>query len=247
MSTLVVRDLTVRLGTVDVVQDVSFALESGELATLVGPNGAGKTTLLRAVVDLIPHRTGTVSLDGVRLRRRLGVIGYVPQRTEFSWDYPVSVEQVVMTGLTGRLGLLRQPSAEDWRSVAAALERVRMTELRRRPVGQLSGGQRQRVLVARALVLGAPVLLLDEPFTGLDVPTQDLLSDLFRSLADEGRAVLMSTHDVATALFTSDRVMLLNRTLIADDHGSRLRIPEPWVRTFGVEPDSPFLRVLQAV
>lgn len=247
MSVLTVGVLGVRLGSAQVLAEVSFEVGAGELVTLVGPNGAGKTTLLRALVGLVPHQQGTVHIEGRSARRRGRVIGYVPQRTEFAWDYPISVEQVVMTGLVGRIGMLRRPGAADWSDVDAALRRVRMDDLRERPVGQLSGGQRQRVLVARALALGAPVLLLDEPLTGLDVPTQDLLTELFRSLADEGRAVVMSTHDVATALYTSDRLLLLNRTLVADSHGSLLRTPEPWVATFGVSTDSPFLRILQAV
>jgi len=157
------------------------------------------------------------------------------------------VAGVVMTGLTGRLGLARRPGAAQWEAVADALDRVRMTGLADRPVGQLSGGQRQRVLVARALALRPSVLLLDEPFTGLDMPTQELLSALFTDLAHEGRAVLMTTHDLLNALDGSDRIALLNRTVVATGTPTRLAAdPDLWVRTFGVGEDSALLRMLRA-
>jgi manganese/iron transport system ATP-binding protein len=134
----------------------------------------------------------------------------------------------------------------DWEAVAEALELVRMTSLRTRPVGQLSGGQRQRVLVARALALRPSVLLLDEPFTGLDMPTQELLSDLVLSLAREARAVLMTTHDLPAALYTCDRLALLNRTVIATGTPDQLRDQQVWMDTFGVGEHSPLLKILKA-
>lgn len=247
MTVLEVEGLSVRLGRAEVLREIGFTLDAGQLVTLVGPNGAGKTTLLRSVAGLLPLTRGEVRVQGRLRRRRGGAFGYVPQRTEFAWDYPISVEEVVMTGLVGRIGLLRRPGREEWDAVGAALARVRMAEQRDRQIGQLSGGQRQRVLVARALALRSPVLLLDEPFTGLDVPTQDLLGELLGSLAREGRAVLMSTHDVASALYTSDRVLLLNTTIVDAGAPADLRRAEPWMTTFGVAADSPFLRTLQAV
>ncbi|MDA0136279.1 anchored repeat-type ABC transporter ATP-binding subunit [Solirubrobacter sp. CPCC 204708] len=177
-----------------------------------------------------------------------GLAGYVPQRHEFAWDFPISVEDVVMTGRAGRLGLFRRPGTADWEAVDEALERVRMTDLRARPVGQLSGGQRQRVLVARALALRPTALLLDEPFSGLDVPTQELLSALFTDLAREDRAVLMTTHDLAGAMYGCDRIALLNRTVVAVGTPAELADEdELWMRTFGISTNSPLLRVLRAV
>jgi manganese/iron transport system ATP-binding protein len=196
------------------------------LAGLIGPNGAGKTTLLRAVLGLIPAASGTIRLDGT--------VGYVPQRHEFAWDFPVSVEKAVLTGRTARIGFLRRPRGADRDAVAEALRRVDLTALARRPIGELSGGQRQRVLVARALALRPRLLLLDEPFTGLDVPTQELLTGLLRQLRDEGKAVLMTTHDLPAAAALCDRLCLLNRTVIADGPPERLRDPELWLRAFGV-------------
>ena len=239
-----VSGLDVDLGGRPVLRGVDLAVRRGELVGLIGPNGAGKTTLLRAVLGLRRPRAGIVTVDGRVVRPRTGGIGYVPQRHEFAWDFPISVERVVLTGLTARLGL-RRPGVADWRAVGRALRLVRMDDLRERPVGELSGGQRQRVLVARALALDPAVLLLDEPFTGLDMPTQDILLHLFTDLAREDRAVLMTTHDILSALYSCDRVALLNRRIVATGSAAELRDPAPWTETFGVGRDHPLLRLLE--
>ncbi|WP_206795769.1 anchored repeat-type ABC transporter ATP-binding subunit [Amycolatopsis sp. MtRt-6] len=226
MTALDIRGLTVRLGGREALSRVDFQLTGGELAGLIGPNGAGKTTLLRMVLGLLPATAGTVATDGT--------IGYVPQRHEFAWDFPISVEKAVLTGRTRAIGFLRRPGRADREAVAEALGRVAMTDLARRPIGELSGGQRQRVLVARALALRPRLLLLDEPFTGLDVPTQELLTALLRTLRDEGTAVLMTTHDLPGAASLCDRLCLLNRTVVADGPPERLRDPDLWLRAFGV-------------
>jgi manganese/iron transport system ATP-binding protein len=225
-AALDVESLSVRLGGHDVLHDVTLRVRGGELVGLIGPNGAGKTTLLRAILAVIPRAAGTVGLSGST--------GYVPQRHEFAWDFPITVEQAVLTGRTRAIGLLRRPGRDDRRLVAEALDRVNLTELARRPIGELSGGQRQRVLAARALALRPDVLLLDEPFTGLDVPTRDLLTSLLRTLRDEGTAVLMTTHDLAAARALGDRLCLLNRTVIADAPPSELDDPQVWLRAFGL-------------
>ncbi|WP_407663316.1 anchored repeat-type ABC transporter ATP-binding subunit [Micromonospora musae] len=234
------------LGGRPVLRDVQLHLDRGELVGLLGPNGAGKTTLLRAILALIRTRGGRVLVEGKPTRPGRAGIGYVPQRHEFSWDFPISVEQAVMSGRTGRIGLLRRPGVADWRAVGDALDRVQLTELRRRPAGELSGGQRQRVLVARALALAPSILLLDEPFTGLDMPTQELLGDLFTSLAQEGRAVLMTTHDLVAAVDSCTRLVLLNRRIIADGRPADLQDAELWTQTFGVSATSPLLKLVRA-
>ncbi|MDR1212887.1 MAG: anchored repeat-type ABC transporter ATP-binding subunit [Propionibacteriaceae bacterium] len=244
---LVVRDLAVDLGGRRVLDGADLTVAGGHLVGLIGPNGAGKTTLLRTILGLLSPASGEVLVEGRPSRGGRAAIGYVPQRQEFAFDFPVSVAQAVASGLTGRLGPLRRPGLADWEAVAAALARVRMTALADRPVGQLSGGQRQRVLVARALAARPAVLLLDEPFSGLDLPAQEMLSALFASLAHEGRAVLMTTHDIPSALYICDRVALLNRRVVATGRPSQLATdPAPWMATFGVGPDSTLLRVLRA-
>lgn len=246
-SGLVLEDVHVSLGGRPVLTGATLAVDRGELVGLIGPNGAGKTTLLRTALGLLRPAAGRVEVDGRAARPGRVAVGYVPQRHEFAWDFPVSVAHAVMTGLTGRLGPARRPRVDHWRAVADALDRVHMGALADRPVGQLSGGQRQRVLVARALVLRPSVLLLDEPFTGLDMPTQDLLSGLFADLAHEGRAVLMTTHDILAALDGCDRIALLNQVVVAAGPPRQLATSdEPWMRAFGVGPDSTLLRILRA-
>ena len=247
MSVLDVTDLSVHLGGRPALAGVSLSVDRGELVGLVGPNGAGKTTLLRSIMGLLRPRSGRVVVDGHAARPGRSQLGYVPQRHEFAWDFPISVENVVMTGRTGVQGLGRRPKEGDWTAVGDALDRVRMNDLRERPVGELSGGQRQRVLVARALALEPAVLLLDEPFTGLDMPTQELLSELFLSLARENRAVLMTTHDLAAAIYSCDRLALINRSIVAVGTPAELRDPKLWMDTFGVGENSPLLRILEAV
>ena len=236
---LKVRGLAVDLGGRTVLTDVDLRVHPGELVGLIGPNGAGKTTLLRAVLGLTPRRAGTVTTADPAPR-----IGYVPQRHEFAWEFPLTVREAVMSALTLRLGLIARPRLEHQRAVERALGRVRMRDLADRPVGELSGGQRQRVLVARALALAPRLLLLDEPFTGLDMPTQEMLGDLFRDLAQEGCAVLMTTHDLVAARTQCDRLYLVAGTVIASGTPTELTSPEPWVRTFRLRADNPLLAAL---
>lgn len=241
---LTVTDLSVDLAGRPVLRDVSLTVESGSFVGLVGPNGAGKTTLLRALLGLVPICSGTIRVSGdsgVRAQRR---IGYVPQRLDFAWDFPIDVHGVVMSGRTSHIGWFRQPSVRDYEAVNGALHKVHMRELSTRPVGELSGGQRQRVLLARALAVNPDILLLDEPFTGLDMPSQELLLDLFHALAAEGTALLMSTHDLGSAMNVCSALILLNRTVIATGRPECLAEPELWMRTFDVKAQSPLLRTV---
>ncbi|WP_029088504.1 anchored repeat-type ABC transporter ATP-binding subunit [Brevibacterium album] len=242
-----VHGVTVSLGGREVLRDVNFGLEAGELVGLIGPNGAGKTTLLRTLLGLIRPRSGTIDIGGATARASRGRLGYVPQRHEFVWDFPISIEDAVMTGRYRRIGWLRRPALADYRAVNAALERVRLLDLRKRPVAELSGGQKQRVLVARALALESALLLLDEPFTGLDMPSQELLTELFTQLAREGRTILMSTHDLPHAMHTCDRLLMLNRTVTATGTPADLRRRSLWMDTFQVSDNSPLLAGVGAV
>ncbi|NDK33148.1 anchored repeat-type ABC transporter ATP-binding subunit [Nesterenkonia haasae] len=241
---LQVEGLAVDLGGRPVLRNVDLNVAAGELVGLIGPNGAGKTTLIRSVLGLTPSREGHVRVEGQSSRKARRRIGYVPQRQEFAWDFPISVHDVVLSGRVGAIGWLRRAGVQDYQAVAEALDRADMSSLKDRPVGQLSGGQRQRVLVARALALRPQVMLLDEPFTGLDIPTQELLTDLFRDLAAEGRALLMTTHDLAGAMHTFDRLYLINRTVVASGPPDALRSTEIWTRAFGFRQDSPLLNAL---
>ncbi|MFC7219505.1 anchored repeat-type ABC transporter ATP-binding subunit [Streptomyces polyrhachis] len=226
---------TVVLGGRTAVERADLSVGAGELVGLIGPNGAGKTTLLRAVLDLVPLTAGEVFVAGPDGRRPGRGIGYVPQRHEFAWDFPIDIAGAVLAGRTRQIGWLRRPRRADRDAAQEALELTGLADLRRRPVGELSGGQRQRVLVARALAAQPRVLLLDEPFAGVDVPTQELLNDLFGRLAREGRGLLMTTHDLAAAARTCDRVVLINRTVVAEGGPALLADAEQMLRAFGLD------------
>lgn len=232
-----VEDVSVVLGGREVLSGISTVLRGGEFAGLVGPNGAGKTTLLRSILGLVPIASGSIRVLGDRPGAHRGKVGYVPQRHDFAWDFPISVERAVMTGRVRQVGLFRQPKEHDWRTVHRAIDRVGLGDLRDRPVGELSGGQRQRVLVARALALRPAVLLLDEPFTGLDVPTQRLLTRLLRELADEGHAVLMTTHHLTDAAKSCDRLLLVDRRVLADGPPDEVTHAVGWRASFGLDEE----------
>lgn len=235
---LAARSICVTLGGRQVLDHVDITVQAGTIHTLLGPNGAGKTTLVRTLLGLQATTAGRVE--------RRGGIGYVPQRTDMDWDFPVTAADVVLLGLVRGISRWRGPSADHYRAVARALKTVELEDLKNRPVGEMSGGQRQRVLIARALAQQPRALVLDEPFTGLDMPSQELLSRLFERLAAQGVAVLMSTHDLTHALDIAHRVTLLNRTVVADGPPEALREADIWMRTFDVSPASPLLRMVRA-
>jgi manganese/iron transport system ATP-binding protein len=242
--TLHVDAVSVELGGRLVLHDVDLTVDASEQVGLIGPNGAGKTTLLRSLLGLLPLRSGAITINGRTPAEARGTIGYVPQRHEFVWDYPVDVRTAAMTGRTHHIGWLRRPAKADHDAIDQALERVDLTDLARRPIGELSGGQRQRVLVARALAVQPTLLLLDEPFTGLDVPTQEILTRLFKNLTAEGTAILMTTHDLPAAADTCSRLCLLNETVVADGPPDELRDPAVWLRAFGVARSEQLLHSL---
>lgn len=233
VTALQIADLHVRLAGRQILTDVNLEARPAELIGLLGPNGAGKTTLMRSILGLIPRTKGSIKAASV---------GYVPQRHEFAWDYPIDVRHTVLNGRAGLIGPLRRSRRADFAATAHALKRVNLQHLADRPIGQLSGGQRQRVLVARALAVEPTLLLLDEPFTGMDFPSIEALVEILQSLAADGMSILMVTHDLAQAVHVCDRLVLLNRRIIADGSPSELQNAEPWMETFDVQPDSPLLR-----
>ncbi|WP_170971967.1 manganese/iron ABC transporter ATP-binding protein [Rhodobacter sp. SY28-1] len=197
--------------------DASFAIPQGTITALVGVNGAGKSTLFKAIMGFVPVARGTIRLLGLPVRDALrrNLVAYVPQAEEVDWSFPVLVEDVVMMGRYGHMGLLRRPSAQDRAKVDEALARVGLTDLRHRQIGELSGGQKKRVFLARALAQEGRIILLDEPFTGVDVKTEDQIIDLLRALRDEGHVMLVSTHNLGSVPDFCDRTVLVKGTVLA--------------------------------
>jgi len=199
------------------LRDASFSIPRGSITALVGVNGSGKSTLFKAIMGFVPLAAGAVSIMGEPAGRALkrNVVAYVPQSEEVDWNFPVLVEDVVMMGRYGHMNFLRIPGARDREMVDRALERVNMTAFRKRQIGELSGGQKKRVFLARALAQEGQVILLDEPFTGVDVNTEEAIIALLGQLRDEGRVMLVSTHNLGSVPEFCDRAVLLDRTVLA--------------------------------
>jgi manganese/iron transport system ATP-binding protein len=196
--------------------NASFEIPRGTVTALVGVNGAGKSTLFKAIMGFVPTAKGEIEILGQSVKTALSknLVAYVPQSEEVDWAFPVLVEDVVMMGRYGHMGFLRRASAADHAAVDLALERVNMTEFRLRQIGELSGGQRKRVFLARALAQDGQVILLDEPFTGVDVKTEDQIVALLRELRDEGRVMLVSTHNLGSVPEFCDRTVLVKGTVL---------------------------------
>jgi manganese/iron transport system ATP-binding protein len=205
---LEVKNLTVSYNGTNALEGVSFRIETAERVAIVGPNGAGKTTLFKAMVGLLHPSQGTTEANGAE-------IGYVTQRSDVDWSFPVSVHDVVMMGRIGRMGWLRWQRPHDREVVRRCLAQVGMLEYANRQIGELSGGQQQRVFIARALAQEATILLMDEPFAGVDAPSQETILELLDRLRGEGVTVLVSLHDLNLAVERFDRLALLNRRLVA--------------------------------
>ena len=223
---LTVHDAATGYGAAPVFRDVSFDVRRGERVAVLGPNGGGKTTLFKLLLGELPALVGTVSAAGS--------FGYVPQTERSRLDYPVSALDVALMGTLSRIPWWRRPGRRGRAFALATLERVGLEELADAQFGDLSGGQRQRVLVARALVQDAPILLLDEPFTGVDRPSEQLLDALLRELAGEGRGIMAATHDLDQAR-AWDRVLCLNRRMVAFGDPAEVLTPEVLAETYGAE------------
>ena len=226
-------------GTV-ALHDASLTLPAGRICGLVGMNGAGKSTLFKALTGFVRPSRGRIRINGLTVSeaQREQAVAYVPQSEGIDNNFPVSVWDVVMMGRYGAMNLLRIPGRVDRVAVREALSQVDLLALRDRPIGALSGGQRKRAFLARAIAQGASVLLLDEPFNGVDVRTEKLMADLFLQFRDEGRTILISTHDLIHVREFCDLVVLINKTVLAYGETSEVFTPENLSLTFGgVRPD----------
>jgi manganese/iron transport system ATP-binding protein len=217
------------------LRDASFRIPTGTIAALVGVNGSGKSTLFKAIMGFVRLAKGDIRILGMTVREALrsNLIAYVPQAEEVDWTFPVLVEDVVMMGRYGHMGMMRIAKPADHEAVAVALDRVDMAAFRKRQIGELSGGQKKRVFLARALAQDSRVILLDEPFTGVDVKTEDQIIALLRELRAEGRVMLVSTHNLGSVPEFCDRTILIKGTVLAYGPTAETFTQENLQRAFG--------------
>ena len=217
------------------LRDASFTLGAGSICALVGVNGSGKSTLFKAIMGILEPAAGTVRIAGRAVRQALkeNLIAYVPQSEEVDWSFPVSVWDVVLMGRYGYMNFMRIARAEDRRIAEESLARVGMLDFRERQIGELSGGQRKRVFLARALAQRGRVILLDEPFTGVDVNTETAIIALLRELRESGHIMLVSTHNLGSVPEFCDQVVLVNRTVLAAGPIAEVFTEENLLRAFG--------------
>ena len=231
-------DVTVHYGEILALDRANLIIAAGRVCGLVGMNGSGKSTLFKAIMGMVRPDAGKVTIGGESpaTARKAGAVGYVPQSEDVDWTFPLSVRDVVMTGRYGRMGPTRRARRTDRDAVDRALERVELTDYADRQIGQLSGGQKKRAFVARGIAQGATVLLLDEPFAGVDKRSEATVTRLIRELAANGATVLVSTHDLHALPDLADEAILLMRRVLL--HGDTLDVlrPENLAMAFGLDP-----------
>jgi manganese/iron transport system ATP-binding protein len=230
---LQVRNLAVSYRKTQAVRNISFSLQPGQMTALLGPNGAGKSTLIQGILGLIPIDRGQVEWNDRSLKDQLKQIAYVPQRTQIDWDYPITVQNVVMMGRIRATGWFRSPSRRSREIANAALKRVEMWEHRQRQIRELSGGQQQRVFLARALAQQADLFFFDEPFAGIDRKTEDILFEVFDELKAQGKTILVISHDLGETLERYDRLLLLDKELIASGSKDEVMTAENLQKAYG--------------
>jgi manganese/iron transport system ATP-binding protein len=229
---LEVSHLAIRYNGHAALEEITFHLHEGERIAVVGPNGAGKSTLFKVIAGVLQPNAGEVNIFGSRPRGH-NCIAYIPQRTQVDWNFPVSVADVVMMGRSAKLGLFHWPHKNDWEHVHHALEIVALSDLAERQIGQLSGGQQQRMFIARALAQEAELMLMDEPLSGLDTPSQEGLLDLLDTLRNQNVTVMVATHDLDQAARHFERIMLLNHRIIAFDVPQQVMQTDHLLQAYG--------------
>lgn len=232
-----VDNVTVHYGEVLALDCASLSIQAGQVCGLIGMNGSGKSTLFKAIMGMVRPDSGTAAINsGTPAKaRKSGVVGYVPQSEDVDWTFPLSVRDVIMMGRYGHMGPGRRARKADNEAVDEALERVELTEFANRQIGQLSGGQRKRTFVARGIAQGASILLLDEPFAGVDKRSEATITRLLRELASEGATALVSTHDLHALPELADEAILLMRRVLMHGAPEEVLKPDNLARAFGLD------------
>jgi len=230
---LEIHDLTVAYQRKPVLWGIDVEVGAGKLVGIVGPNGAGKSTLIKAAMGLLPLSSGWVEAFGKPLKDNLKRVGYVPQREDIDWDFPVTVADVVLMGRYGHLGVFQRPKKRDHEIARECLAKVKMLPFADRQIANLSGGQQQRVFLARALAQESDLYFMDEPFAGVDASTEDAIISLLRELRDSGKTLFVVHHDLSTAADYFDQLLLLNMRLVAFGDTKEVFTPELVQKTYG--------------
>ncbi|HLP56338.1 MAG TPA: metal ABC transporter ATP-binding protein [Fluviicola sp.] len=215
------------------LESLSVELPAGKITGVIGPNGSGKTTFLKAILGIVTPTTGTIRFFGQSLDQVREKVAYVPQRESVDWDFPISVYDVVSMGRLNPKKWWQRVGTEDLRIIKDALAQVNLTELQHRQIGQLSGGQQQRVFLARALAQQASLIVMDEPFVGVDIASQDAILKVLQNLRDEGKSIVIVHHDLSTVATYFDYVILLNNKLVAAGETKELLKPETLAKAYG--------------
>lgn len=231
-GTLALEDVRVGYGPTFQLSDVSFTVGPGEVVGLIGPNGGGKSTLLKAIAGVLGIRSGRILLDGQDIRRHTGNVAFVPQREEVNWDFPATALDVVLMGRYRSSGWFRRPGNADRALALEALERLGLSGLGNRHISEFSGGQQQRIFLARAMVQEPRVVILDEPFTGIDARNRAVFHETIRDFARSGVIVLMATHDLDEVTTTCSHLCCLNHRLVAFGPTAEVFTPEVLRVTF---------------
>ncbi|MGW8250196.1 MAG: metal ABC transporter ATP-binding protein [Anaerolineales bacterium] len=227
-----IRSLSVQYDGTPALENINLRLNTGEKVAVIGPNGAGKSTLFKVVAGVLPATQGEVNIYGHGPGGHI-CIAYVPQRSQVDWNFPVNVADVVMMGRAGKLGLLRWPKSSDWDFVHQCLQIVGLEGLAQRQISELSGGQQQRMFIARALAQEAELMLMDEPFTGLDPRSQEDILHILEDLRGRGVTLMASTHDLQLASEHFERVILLNRRIMGMGHPEEVFSREKLIQAYG--------------
>ncbi|MDE2816430.1 MAG: metal ABC transporter ATP-binding protein [Chloroflexota bacterium] len=223
---LLVEDLVVDRGEVQVLNGVTFSAQSGHIMGVIGPNGAGKSTLFNTLTGLLPAREGRVLICGKSIQDSQGSVAFVPQRQNINWDLPMTVWDMVMLGRTRRIGWFRRPGRADREAVEDALNQVWMWDRRNSLISELSGGQQQRIFIARALAQGVDVLILDEAFRGVDFTSQEVMTLVLQEMRDAGKTILLASHNISYIRKLTDECLCLNRSVVACGPTAEVLVPD---------------------